>query len=89
MRDAIVSDARHNRLFATSTARRFHLESELSGYLKGSFYGTLTHKGKVEMVDGGTLFLDEIGEIRSRLQLRILRLIQEKEIDSRHNLFAH
>lgn len=58
------------------------LESELFGYLKGSFTGALTHKrGKVETVEGGTLLLDEIGEMPLELQVRILRLIQEKEID--------
>ena len=58
------------------------MESELFGYLKGSFTGALTHKkGKVEMVDGGTLLLDEIGEMPLELQVRILRLIQEKEIE--------
>jgi DNA-binding NtrC family response regulator len=77
--------ARRNRLFATincAAIPRELLESELFGYLKGSFTGALTHKkGKVEMVDGGTLFLDEIGEMPLELQVRILRLIQEKEIE--------
>src|SRR5215469_2387371 len=58
------------------------LESELFGYLKGSFTGAVTHKkGKVESVEGGTLLLDEIGEMPLELQVRILRLIQEKEIE--------
>jgi DNA-binding NtrC family response regulator len=58
------------------------LESELFGHMKGSFTGAFTHKkGKVEMVDGGSLLLDEIGEMPLELQVRILRLIQEREIE--------
>ena len=58
------------------------LESELFGYTKGSFTGAVAHKkGKVEIADGGTLFLDEIGEMPLGLQVRILRLLQEREIE--------
>ncbi len=58
------------------------LESELFGYYKGAFTGAVTNKkGKFELADGGTLFLDEIGEMDLLLQAKILRAIQEKEIE--------
>jgi two-component system NtrC family response regulator len=58
------------------------LESELFGHIKGSFTGAYTHKkGKVELADGGTVFLDEIGEMPLELQVRVLRLVQEHEIE--------
>ncbi len=58
------------------------LQSELFGHLRGSFTGATTHKrGKIEIADTGTLFLDEIGELPLELQTRLLRMIQEREIE--------
>lgn len=56
------------------------LESELFGYEKGAFTGADSQrKGKLELADGGTLFLDEIGDIGPKLQLDLLRVLEEKE----------
>ncbi len=58
------------------------LESELFGYEKGAFSGAVaSRKGKFEQADGGTLLLDEIGEMDPRLQAKLLRVIQEREVD--------
>ncbi len=55
------------------------LESELFGYIKGSFTGAYTDKpGLFEMARGGTVFLDEIGELPPLLQVKLLRVVQEK-----------
>jgi two-component system NtrC family response regulator len=55
------------------------LESELFGHEKGSFTGAVaTKKGRFELADGGTLFLDEIGELSPNLQVKLLRVLQEK-----------
>jgi DNA-binding NtrC family response regulator len=55
------------------------LESEFFGHEKGSFTGASAQKkGKFEMADGGTLFLDEIGDISPKLQVDLLRVLQEK-----------
>jgi transcriptional regulator with PAS, ATPase and Fis domain len=59
------------------------LESELFGYKEGAFTGGLKggKPGKVQLADGGTLFLDEIGDLSLELQAKMLRVIQEKEIE--------
>ncbi len=55
------------------------LESELFGHEKGSFTGAgAQKKGKFEMADGGTIFLDEIGDISGKLQMDLLRILQER-----------
>lgn len=57
------------------------LESELFGYEKGAFTGAVSRKtGMFELASGGTLFLDEIGEMPSSLQVKILRVLQERTI---------
>jgi DNA-binding NtrC family response regulator len=58
------------------------LESELFGYRKGAFTGATANKiGKFEAADSGTVFLDEIGDLQPQLQVKVLRVIQENEID--------
>ena len=58
------------------------LESELFGYEKGAFTGAVkTKMGKFELANGGTIFLDEIGDMDLYLQAKLLRVLQEKEVE--------
>jgi len=58
------------------------LESELFGHVRGSFTGAIRNKvGRFEIADGGTIFLDEIADISPKIQVELLRVLQEKEFE--------
>ena len=58
------------------------LESELFGHERGAFTGaTAMRKGRFELADGGTLFLDEIGDVSPAIQVKLLRVLQEKQFE--------
>lgn len=78
------SKRKHNKFIRVNCAALSDslLESELFGYESGAFTGA-SKKGKVgffEQADGGTIFLDEIGEVNKSTQVKLLRVLQEKEI---------
>lgn len=79
------NSSRHDKAFVAvncSALAENLLESELFGHEKGSFTGAVAmKKGRFELADGGTLFLDEIGELSANLQVKLLRVLQEKVIE--------
>jgi len=80
-----TNSARANRRFVPISCAALPnelLESELFGHEKGAFTGANWQRiGRFELADGGTLFLDEIGDISLNVQVKLLRVIQEREID--------
>jgi len=84
-REIHAASKRSQRVFVTvncASLVKDLIESELFGHQRGSFTGaSQTKLGKFELADGGTIFLDEIAELDVHLQVKLLRALQEKEID--------
>ena len=84
-RDLHFTGSRKNRPFVAvncAAIPRELIEAELFGYEKGAFTGASAQRiGRVEQSSGGTLFLDEVGELEPSVQAKLLRVLQEKEIE--------
>lgn len=79
----LLSDRKNQKFVAVNMAAIPHdlVESELFGHVKGSFTGALSNKkGKFMEADQGSIFLDEIGEMSRNIQVKLLRVLQEKEV---------
>jgi DNA-binding NtrC family response regulator len=80
-----VLSPRHKRPYVTincAAIPRELLENELFGSERGAFTGAVARKiGKFEIADGGTIFLDEVGDLEMSLQAKLLRVLQEKQIE--------
>jgi DNA-binding NtrC family response regulator len=80
-----INSPRHDKPFVKVNCAALApgvLESELFGHEQGSFTGAMTRRlGRFELADGGTLFLDEVGDLPMEVQIKLLRVLQEKEFE--------